>query len=94
MMLGPVTKLNERNTTTSKKIDDNIMSNNCDITVIFLVYGQFGANQKLHSGCMVCKTYIFTVFCKFEFWNIFRKLPQNCLNGYNPFLTPRKSYRP
>ena len=28
----------------------------------------------------------YRIFCKFEFHNVFGKLPQNCLNGYNPFL--------
>ena len=35
------------------------MTANCDVIVIFLIYGQFGAIQKLDSGRMVCKTYIF-----------------------------------
>ena len=59
MKLGPVTKLDKRNTATSKKIDDNVMSANCDAIVIFLIYGQFGAIRKPDSGRMVCKTYIF-----------------------------------
>ena len=59
MKLGSVTKLDEKNKTMSKKIDDDAMSANCDVTAIFPIYGQFGAIQKLHSGCIVCKTYIF-----------------------------------
>ena len=39
MKLGPVTKLDKRDTATSKKIDDNVMSVNCDATVIFLIFG-------------------------------------------------------
>ena len=35
MKLGPVTKLDERNKTTSKKFDDDVMSANCDVMVIF-----------------------------------------------------------
>ena len=35
------------------------MSGNCDIIVIFLIYGQFGAIRKADSGYIVCKTYIF-----------------------------------
>ena len=35
------------------------MLGNCDIIVIFPIYGQFGAIQKPDSGRMVCKTYIF-----------------------------------
>ena len=33
MKLGPVTKLDKRNTATSKKIDDDVMSANCDVNV-------------------------------------------------------------
>ena len=41
-----------------KKFDNDVMLTNCDIIVIFLIYGQFGAIQKLDSGCVVYKTYI------------------------------------
>ena len=41
----------------SKKFDDDIMSANCDVIVIFLIYGQSGAIQKPDSGHMVCKIY-------------------------------------
>ena len=58
MKLGPVTKLEKRNKTTSKKFDD-VMSTNCDVIVIFTIYDQFGAIQKPDSGGIVCKTYIF-----------------------------------
>ena len=40
MELRPVTKLDKRNKTTSKKFDDDVMSVNCDVMVIF----QFMAN--------------------------------------------------
>ena len=43
MKLGPVTKLDKRNKTTSKKFDNDIMSENCDVIVIFFFFGQFGA---------------------------------------------------
>ena len=46
MKPGPATKLDKRNKTTSKKIDDNAMSKNCDVIVIFPIYGQFGAFRK------------------------------------------------
>ena len=59
MKLGPVAKLEKRNKTTSKKFDDDVMAPNCDVIVIFRIYGQFGAIRKLDSGCIVCKTYIF-----------------------------------
>ena len=35
------------------------MLENCDVIVIFMIYGQFGAIWKLVSGGVVCKTYIF-----------------------------------
>ena len=50
MKLGPVTKLDKRNKTTSKKIDDDVMLENWEVIVIFLIYGQFGAIQKPDSG--------------------------------------------
>ena len=54
MKLGPVTKLDKRNKTTSKKFDDDVMSTNRDVIVIFPIYGQFGDSRRI-----VCKTYIF-----------------------------------
>ena len=59
MKHGPVTKLDKRNNKTSKKLDDDVMSENCDVIVIFLIYGQFGAIWKSDSGRIVGKTYIF-----------------------------------
>ena len=32
---GPVTKLDKRNKTTSKIFDDDVMSKNCDVIVVF-----------------------------------------------------------
>ena len=46
MKLGPVTKLDKRNTSTSKKFVDKVMSANCDVIVFFPIYGQFAANLK------------------------------------------------
>ena len=46
MKLGPVTKLDKRN----KKFDDTIMSDNCDVIIIFPIFGQFGAIRKPDSG--------------------------------------------
>ena len=43
MKLRPVTKLDKRNKTTSKKFDDDVMSENCDVIVIFRIFGSFGA---------------------------------------------------
>ena len=59
MKLGPVTKLDKRNKTTSKKVDDNIMPKNCAAIVVFPIYSQFGAIRKPDSGLISCKTYIF-----------------------------------
>ena len=41
MKLGPVTKLDKINKTLSKTFDDDDVSENCDITVIFSIYGEF-----------------------------------------------------
>ena len=58
MKLEPLPKLHKRNKTTSKKIEDDVMSKHCDV-IIFLVYDQFGAIRKPDSGFIVCKTYVF-----------------------------------
>ena len=58
MKLRPVTKLDNRNKTTSKTFDNNVMSANCDVIVIFPIYGQFGAIRKPHSGRIVIRTYV------------------------------------
>ena len=58
MKLGPVTKLDKRNKTTSKTFDHYVMPENCDVIVIFSINGQFGAIWKPNSGYLVCKTYI------------------------------------
>ena len=34
------------------------MSANCDVIVIFPIFGQFGAIRKPDSGCIVCKVFI------------------------------------
>ena len=59
MKLGPVTKLDKRNKATSKTLDDEIMLENYDAIVIFLICDQFGAIQKPDSACIFCKIYIF-----------------------------------
>ena len=58
MKVGPETKLDKRNKATSKKFDDDVMSENCDIFAIFPICGQFGAIWKTDSGHKDCKTYI------------------------------------
>ena len=59
MKPGAVTKLKKRNKAISKKSGDDIMSTNYDVIAIFMIYDQFGAIQKLDSGRIVWKTYIF-----------------------------------
>ena len=59
MKLGTVTKLDQRNKKLSKKICDNVMPVNCDVIVIFSIYGEFGAIRKPDSRSIVYKTYIF-----------------------------------
>ena len=59
MKFGAVTKLVKRNKKPSKRFDDGVMLANCDVIVIFPIYGQFGATRKPDSGHAVCKYYIF-----------------------------------
>ena len=59
MKLRPVTKHHKRNKTTLKKIYDDVIAENCDVIVIFTIYGQFGAIRKPDSRRIVCKTYVF-----------------------------------
>ena len=58
--LGPVTKFDKRNKTTSKKSNIDIMSENCDVIVIFQIFGQFGAVRRPDSRHRVCKSYVFS----------------------------------
>ena len=39
LKLGTVTKRDKKNKTTSKKFDNDVMSKNCDVIVIFRIYG-------------------------------------------------------
>ena len=59
MKLGPVTKLDKRNRSPSKKIYDDVIPVNCDVIVIFPIFGKLGAIRKPDSGRTVCKIYIF-----------------------------------
>ena len=59
MNLGPVTKLDKSNKTTSKTFDDDVMLENYDIIVIFPFYDEFGAIRKPDFGRIVCKIYVF-----------------------------------
>ena len=60
MKLGPVTKLDKRNITTSKKFDVDVMSENYDVTVIFRIFCEFGAIRRPDSGYRACKSYVFS----------------------------------
>ena len=60
MTLRPVTKLDKKNKITSKKFDVDVMSGNCDVIVIFWIFGQFGAVRRPDSGHRVCKSYVFS----------------------------------
>ena len=61
MKRRPVTKLDKRNKTTSKKFDVDVMSENCDVIVIFRIFGQFGTDRKPDSGHRVCKSYVSSI---------------------------------
>ena len=83
MKLGPVTKLGKRNKAMSsckcrQKFDDDVMYQNCDVIVIFPIFGQFGAIRKPDSRRIVCKTYIFIKRNLFSYKN--RKQSQNLSN--------------
>ena len=55
MKFRPVTKLDKGNKML-EKVEDDVMSGNCDIIVIYPIYCQFGAIQKVDSGLLVCKS--------------------------------------
>ena len=55
MKLEPVTKLDKKNKTTSKKIDNDVILGNYDA-----IYGRFGSIRKPDSRHIVCKSYIFS----------------------------------
>ena len=59
MKLGTVIKLDKKNKIGLKKFSYDVMSTSFDVTVIFLIYGQFGATRKPDSRGVVCKTYFF-----------------------------------
>ena len=54
MELGPVTTLDKKKKTILKNIDGNAMLTNCDVNLIFPIYGQFGATQTPYFPCIVC----------------------------------------
>ena len=59
MKLERVNKLGKRNTATSKKYGDDVLSARCDVFMIFPIHGQFGPICNQTSRCLVRKTYIF-----------------------------------
>ena len=66
MKLGPVTKLDKRKKTASKRFGNDVMLANCNVIVIFPIYGQFGAIRKPDSGRIVFKTYIFSELLSYK----------------------------
>ena len=59
MKFGPLTKLEKRNNTTSKKSDDDVMSTDCDVIVIFSDLWPICSNPEGGFRRIVCKTFIF-----------------------------------
>ena len=62
MNLGPVTKFDKRNKTTSKKFDDDVMPENCDVKIVAAISG-FLVNLEQSEDQIpnrVCKSYIFS----------------------------------
>ena len=59
MKLGPATTIDKRNKAMSKKFNDDVISENCDVIVIFRIFGQFGADRRPSSGHRVCEIYVF-----------------------------------
>ena len=62
MNLGPVTKFDKRNKTTSKKFDDDVMPENCDVKIVTAISG-FLVNLEQSEDQIpnrVCKSYIFS----------------------------------
>ena len=50
MKRGPVTKIDKRNKTTSKKFGGSVTSANFEVIVIFSIYDQFGETLKADFG--------------------------------------------
>ena len=60
MKLGPETKLDKRNKTTSKNFDEDVMSADCDVIVIFPIFSQFGPIRKPDSQRTLKVTFYLT----------------------------------
>ena len=67
MKLGPVTKRDKRNKATSKKFDDDVMSENRDDIAIFPIYNE--EIRKPDSERIACKTYVFINSNPFSYKN-------------------------
>ena len=52
-----------------KEINNDVMSENFDVIVIFPIYGQFGAIRDLDSGCIGFKTCVFIYSHLFSYKN-------------------------
>ena len=50
MNLGPVTKFDIRNKTTSKKFDDDIIPENCDVKIVIVISGFWPIWSSLEAG--------------------------------------------
>ena len=50
MKLGPVTKFDKKKKITPKKFDVDVMLKNCDVIIIFRIFGKFGAIRRSDSG--------------------------------------------
>ena len=46
MKLGPITKCDKRNKTMSKNFDNDAITQNCDVIVIFRILSQFAAVRR------------------------------------------------
>ena len=68
MKLEPVTKIDKRNKTTSKKFDLDVMPENCNVILNFRIFGQFGAVWKPDSGHRLCKKYVFSNLLSYKNW--------------------------
>ena len=56
MKLGPATNHDKRNKKMSKKFYIEVMSKNCDVIVIFRIFGKFGAVRRPDSEHRVWKS--------------------------------------
>ena len=81
MKFSVVTKIDKRNKTTSKKIDDDGMLEDCDVIANSPIYGQFGAIRKPDSGHIVCKTSFFinSNLLSYENWRQNKKVSNTAL---------------